>query len=230
MSAMQALDEPAWSALTGPHAALAVRSGRAARYPAEVSPFAAVAALDDDALRALAGIVGAGEFVAIVAPGDASFGSAWQHVQRLQLIQMVCEKPVALPELEPAPLSSADVPDMLALVELTRPGPFGRRTIEMGRYVGFRDGGRLVAMGGERMRPPGHTELSAICASPEVRGRGLAEAVVRALAASIQARGEVPFLHVMVGSPSQAAAVSLYKRVGFEERRRPGLVILRRAS
>jgi ribosomal protein S18 acetylase RimI-like enzyme len=227
---MQALDEPAWSALTGPHAGLAIRSGRAARYPAEVSPFAAVAALDDDALRELAGIVGAGEFVALVAPGDASFDPPWQRVQQLELIQMVCDKPVAPPRLEPAPLSTADVADMLALVEQTRPGPFGPRTIEMGRYVGFRENGRLLAMGGERMRPPGHTEVSGICTSPEARGRGLAEAAVRAVVCEVQARGELPFLHVMVGSPSEATAVALYSRVGFRPRRHAHLAILRRAG
>ena len=227
---MQALDDPAWSALAGPHAGLAIRSGRAARYPAEVSPFAAVAALDDDALRELAGIVRSGEFVAVFAPPDAPFGAAWQPVARIEVVQMVCEQPVPLPERQPALLSSADVADMLALVESARPGPFGPRTLEMGRYVGFRESGRLVAMGGERMRPPGHTEVSGICTSQDARGRGLAEAVVRALASEIQARGELPFLHVQVGSPSEATAVSLYSRVGFRPRRRGHLAFLRRAE
>jgi ribosomal protein S18 acetylase RimI-like enzyme len=92
---------------------------------------------------------------------------------------------VTPPDRELTPLSAADVPDALALVELTRPGPFGPRTIELGRYLGFRDGGRLVAMGGERLRPAGHAEVSGVCTAPDARGRGLAEAVVRALASQM---------------------------------------------
>lgn len=139
---------------------------------------------------------------------------------------MVCEAEVAPPDQEPELLSTSAVAEMLALAELTRPGPFGPRTLEMGRYLGFRVGGRLAAMGGERLRPVGYTEVSGICTAPEHRGRGLAEALVRALAFSIQARGEVPFLHVQVGSPSEATASALYRRLGFRARRRATLAIL----
>jgi ribosomal protein S18 acetylase RimI-like enzyme len=224
------LDRAVWAALTGPHAALGIRSGRAARYPAEVSPFAAVDAPGASAFDDLAGIVRAGEFVAIFTPEGADLGPGFELVQRLPLVQMVCDKPVAPPAVEPAPPSSADVPEMLALVEATRPGPFGPRTIEMGRYVGIRDGGRLVAMGGERLRVPGHTEVSGICTDPAARGRGLAETVVRAVASRIQARGERPFLHVLAGSPSEKTAVALYERVGFRERRRIPLAIAHRRA
>jgi predicted GNAT family acetyltransferase len=226
----EALDDPAWAALSGPHAGLALRRGRAARYPAEVSPFAAVEALDPGALRDLAAIVAPGEFVAILAPDGADLGPDFALVQSLPLIQMTCDKAVHPPEIEPTPLGTADVPEMLALVEATRPGPFGLRTIEMGRYVGLREGGRLLAMGGERLRAPGHTEVSGICTDPAARGRGLAETVVRAVASAIQARGERPFLHVLSGSPSESTAVALYARVGFEERRRAPLLIVRRTS
>jgi len=116
---------------------------------------------------------------------------------------------------------------MLALAKLTEPGPFEARTIEMGRFVGFRDeAGRLLAMGGERMHPAGYTEVSGICTLPEVRGRGLAEAIVRSVAAGIQARREIAFLHVRIGSPSEASAVALYERVGFRERRKFALDIV----
>ena len=41
--------------------------------------------------------------------------------------------------------------EMLALAELTQPGPFGMRTHEMGTYLGIRREGKLVAMAGERL-------------------------------------------------------------------------------
>ncbi len=227
---MRALDDPVWAALAGPHAALAVRSGRAARYPVEVSPFAAVEALDADALRDLAGITAPGDFVAMFARDGADLGRGFEIVQRLSLIQMVCDKSVSPPQAEPAVLSTSDVGEMLALVESTRPGPFGTRTIEMGRYVGIREGDRLVAMGGERLRVADHTEVSGICTSLDFRGRGLADAVVRAVASAIQARGERPFLHVLAGSPSEATAVALYARLGFRERERLQLAVVRRVS
>ena len=227
---MDALDDPAWGSLTGVHAALALRSGRAARYPADVSPFAGVAAPDDGALHDLTQLVPEGDYVVLFEGAGVLADSRWQTVQRIEAIQMVCEQRVTPPDREPTLLSVADVPDMLALVELTHPGPFGPRTLELGRYLGFRDGRRLVAMGGERLQPAGHVEVSGVCTAPDARGRGLAEAVVRALASQMQARGELPFLHVQAGSASAATATALYARLGFRERRRPTLAVLQRRA
>lgn len=225
-----ALDDPVWGSLVGVHAALALRSGRAARYPADVSPFAGIAALDEGALHDLTQLVPVSDVVVLFERAGALADSRWQTLQRIEAIQMVCEEPVTPPDRELTPLSAADVPDALALVELTRPGPFGPRTIELGRYLGFRDGGRLVAMGGERLRPAGHAEVSGVCTAPDARGRGLAEAVVRALVSQMQARGDLPFLHVQVGSASQATAIALYTRLGFRERRRSSLAVIGRAE
>jgi ribosomal protein S18 acetylase RimI-like enzyme len=218
---MSVLDAPVWHSLVGPHAHLALAKGRARRYPAQVSPFAAVEALDEDALLDLAALAPAGEVVALFAPERPLSEARWKPLMRLDGRQMVCERVVAPPAREPSPLGPADVEAMLALARRTEPGPFELRTIEMGRYVGFKDAaGQLVAMGGERMHPVGYTEVSGICTAPEARGRGLAEAIVRSVASAIQGRGEIPFLHVRIGSPTEATAVALYERIGFRERRR----------
>ena len=224
---MNALDAPIWHSLIGPHAHLALAKGRARRYPATVSPFAAVEAHDEDALNDLAVLVGEGEVVALFAPEQSLPAARWNRLFQLEGKQMVCDRAVAPPTREPIPLGAADVDAMLALAKQTEPGPFGPRTIEMGAYVGFKDeAGRLLAMGGERMHLAGYTEVSGICTAPEARGRGLAEAIVRAVAAGIQARREVPFLHVRTGSPTEATAVALYERVGFRERRRFALDVV----
>ena len=105
---------------------------------------------------------------------------------------------------------------MLGLVEQEKPGPFARRTPELGGYVGYRDGNRLLAMGGHRLRVPGFAEVSAIAVDASARGRGLGAAIVLHLAHGIVARGDTPFLHVFPDNP----AMALYQRLGFRERAR----------
>jgi ribosomal protein S18 acetylase RimI-like enzyme len=117
---------------------------------------------------------------------------------------------------DPATLGEDDTQDMLDLAEIAKPGPFGPRTCWLGRYIGFRDGGRLVAMGGERFRLPGFVELSAISVHPDAGGRGLGSAITLTLAHQALARGETPFLHVFPDNP----AAALYQRLGFRERAR----------
>jgi predicted GNAT family acetyltransferase len=110
------------------------------------------------------------------------------------------------------PLGAADVPAMLELTALTKPGPFFARTYELGQYLGSRDGDELVAMARERMRFDGFTEISAVCVRPDHRGKGHAQRLIRALIKGIADRGEIPFLHVFV---SNLNAVALYERLGF---------------
>jgi predicted GNAT family acetyltransferase len=134
-------------------------------------------------------------------------------------------EPAADPEL--LPLTDADVPEMLDLVELTKPGPYLRRTIEMGRYIGLRDGGdaSLIAMAGERVRPDGWTEISAVCTDPRYRARGLGTRLVRAVADGMRsARGDVPFLHA---AAENVNAIRLYEALGFTLRRRTTFTIVR---
>jgi predicted GNAT family acetyltransferase len=112
-------------------------------------------------------------------------------------------------------LSIADVDEMLALTELTKPGPFGKRTPELGTYLGIRDGGRLVAMAGERLRLPGFTEVSAVCTHPEYQGRGFARMLISAVVRQITERGETPFLHV---AQVNTRAIRVYEELGFKTR------------
>jgi predicted GNAT family acetyltransferase len=112
---------------------------------------------------------------------------------------------------------------MLALTELTRPGPFLKRTIEMGAYLGIRRDGRLVAMAGERLHVPGWTEISGVCTDPGSRGQGLGTRLLLAVAAGIRERGETPFLHVLA---SNTNAVRLYEALGFRLRLRTEILVL----
>ncbi len=71
-------------------------------------------------------------------------------------------------------------------------------------------------MGGERMRLPGATEISAVAVAPEFRGQGLARSLISELVSRVTERHELPFLHV-VGSSVEA--IKLYESLGFTVRR-----------
>jgi predicted GNAT family acetyltransferase len=116
---------------------------------------------------------------------------------------------------------------MMALTELTKPGPFGPRTHELGTFLGIRIGGKLVAMAGERMKPGNYTEMTAICVHPDHRGRGYAQMLLGAVARQISARGEIPFLHVFADNSS---AIALYQRQGMEIRRQLQVTVLQRQA
>ena len=124
-----------------------------------------------------------------------------------------------------AALTIADVPDMLSLVELTKPGPFSPRTIEMGRYVGFRQEGQLVAMAGERFAVPGYREVSAVCTHPDHQGRGYARQLVSYLVNDNLQRGNVLFLHVRA---ENTRAYTLYETLNFRQRCKIGALFFNR--
>lgn len=114
---------------------------------------------------------------------------------------------------------------MGALATLTEPGPFFARTHTLGGFIGVRIDGRPAAMAGERMRFPGHVEVSGVCTHPDFRGQGLAWRLSAAVAADIQQRGDTPFLHAWT---TNTAAISLYEGLGFVVRTRVHVAVLRR--
>jgi len=130
---------------------------------------------------------------------------------------------IATGMLQPSPvdadvltLGAADVPDMQRLTGLTRPGPFGPRTYLLGRYIGIRVAGELVAMAGERLRLPGQTEISAVCVHPDHRRKGYAQRLIAELVRDLARRDITPFLHVISDNRS---AIALYEQLHFKTRR-----------
>ncbi|SEN73668.1 GNAT family N-acetyltransferase [Actinacidiphila rubida] len=216
LPAPHVLDNPVWAALAGPQRHFAEITGRAARFHTDVAPFVAVADPGDPGSWVDMGrLVGPGNIFPLT--GGGALPDGWAARRPLPGVQMV-GTPALRGETDAAAelLGPADVPEMLELVARTQPGPFLARTIELGAYWGVRDGGRLVAMAGERLRPPGWTEISAVCTDPEHRGRGLAGRLVRQVAVGIRARGDVPFLHA---ATVNSGAIRLYESLGFTARR-----------
>jgi ribosomal protein S18 acetylase RimI-like enzyme len=221
------LDNPVWASLTGPHACFAERHGQVSRYPADVAPFLAIPDKPDRAVwHDVAQLAGPGGQVLLTGPHTAP-PDGWETAELGAGVQLVDAGVDARPDAEAVRLGPADVPEILDLVGRTKPGPFLPRTIELGTYLGIRHGGVLVAVAGERLRPPGWTEISAVCTDPAFRGRGLATRLVLAVAAGIKSRGETPFMHA---AGTNTTAIRLYESLGFRIRRRPDFVMARAPS
>ena len=210
------LDDPVWHALTAPHRVHALGTGRARLYPREMAPFSAIVDTGEEAYADLAAGLESGEEARLFRPGVEPVPKGWVELASFPMLQMVALHLPGGDACEAEILTSADTSAMLDLVAEAKPGPFGRLTPLMGRYVGIREEGCLVAMAGERMRVAGHVELSAICVHPRARGRGHARSLIRHLMRLAFTDGEVPFLHVR---PDNTAAVALYEQLGFATRR-----------
>ena len=209
------LDNPIWSALTTVHSGLAIEEGKGVRYPAEIAPFIAVAE----------------EGVPLPPPDQERYGigpqpaapAGWRVEPLGRVVQMVCDGP--LPESRgPQVVPVTDPAPVLELTALVYPHYFRRRTMELGRYFGVIEGGRLAAMIGERMALPGVREVSAVCTHPDFAGRGLARHLLAFLTNDLLQRRQQPFLHV---SPDNTRALELYRRSGYRVRAEPVFWALR---
>jgi ribosomal protein S18 acetylase RimI-like enzyme len=209
------LDVAAWASLTGPHAGFAQGSGQVLRYPPDVSPFVAVAPGADDGFWAdLHALAGDGVDVAVASAVDvATAPPGWGVVGPIDGVQLIgTDRFVTAPDPEAVRLGDDDVPEMLDLIARTQPGPFLPRTHTLGTYLGLRREGRLVAMAGERLHPPGWREISAVCTDAAFRNQGLAARLVRAVGHGIAERGERPLMHA---SAANTGAIRLYLELGF---------------
>jgi len=212
------LDNPIWHALTTEQTRFAETTGDAARFPPEVT-----------ALAGLRTPAAAGALVELIRPGESAgifVEAPWTPppglaiVDGAAIVQMIHEGPVPAAAERFDVLGPADAPAMLALAQLTRPGPFGTRTAELGTFLGVRADGKLIAMAGQRMRLPGLVEVSGVCTDPAHLGQGLAARLIRAQLARIGPA----FLHVRADN---ARAIGLYEHLGFRIRRTFDYVIVR---
>jgi predicted GNAT family acetyltransferase len=211
----QHLDNPIWHALVGPHAPLAIGGGAARHYRFDVAPFSAIAERAPAAYEDLRIDWAPRSEARLFRAAEEPAPPGWETVSARPMLQMIVEdrRSVATAraeEREILPLGASDIDAMLALVELTRPGPFSRGRLLLGEHLGVKRDGRLVAMIGPRLRLPGLVEMSALCAHPAVRKTGIGTALFTRLARDIFAAGDTPFFHVFADNP----AIELYRRLG----------------
>lgn len=222
------LDRPVWHALLSRQAAFATGGERAKRFLPDVGIFAAARDDSEESLRALADLVPPLGSVILLQVGESPVPPGTRTDTDTMGVQMVANKVEPLQPNAPVEwLTEADVPAMLELAALTKPGPFFANTHRLGPFWGIRANGRLVAMAGERMKIDGYTEVSGVCTHPEFRGRGHAAMLSRVVAGEIMKRGETPFLHAYAVN---TAAINLYSALGFVLRSPVAVTVLSRSE
>ena len=214
---LRLLDNITWHALSGAQARFAAGHGSVRRYAEGFSPILGFADPSRPDFAALETFCHPGEhFYCEGWSGPVPPG--WAIEAESTMFKMVYAG--ALPATDEAPdavpLDAAHAAPALELATLTRPGPFGLRTLELGDYFGYFEGGRLVAMAGERMAAESLREISGVCTHPGHQGRGFARRLMHKLLRRQLQRGETPFLHVM---RDNSGARALYARMGFYDYR-----------
>jgi ribosomal protein S18 acetylase RimI-like enzyme len=221
------LDRPIWSALTTRQQDIAEGGALARRYPTAITPFADMADMSGESFAALGQLMSDSDMAVLFTPDPVVVPDGFKISLAdtgEQLIGTPAE--TAISGVEVVTLGAADIAEMIALTELTKPGPFYARTHELGTFLGIRIDRKLVAMTGERMKPANYTEMTAVCVHPDHRGRGYAQLLLGAVARQIVERGEIPFLHVFTNNTS---AIALYQRQGMKIRRRLHVTVVRKA-
>ena len=212
---MDVLDNPVWSALQTRHRKFSQGTAQIQRYEAGVLQVLGSADPQHFLFNDLALWLTPGEKIFTV--GDVPvFPQNWKYVFQVDCIQMICEKPVDIDQPDVVKLGPADHAEMQELVNLVLPGFYSERTPLLGDYFGVRQGGKLVAMAGERMKITGFTEVSAVVTHPSFTGRGYAQQLVARVVNINLEKGEIPFLHV---TATNERAKKVYRVLGFEDRR-----------
>ena len=211
------LDNPFFAALAGIHRDIALRRGDVVRYPADVAPFLGVAHAGVEVGDAFDALVPDGDEALLLGIAPARMPRGWTLEPFADLAQMVRGEP--LEDVDGPDILELDERhrgDVLALTALVYPHYFRPRTMQLGRYFGIYQGGRLAAMIGERLGTPDAREMSAICTHPDFLGRGYARRLTAFLVNDTLAQGRLPFLHV---SHANTRAKQLYERSGWCMRR-----------
>lgn len=212
---MELLNHIFWNALSGSQRHLTLGTGTARRFAPGLSPLAGFADPAAPEFAALAPYCAPGEKLYCYFWTD-QLPPGWRIEHEFPVLSMLWQgTEFAAPDTESiVRLGPEHTEQAMELTALTRPGPFGPRTMELGEYFGIFENGQLCAMTGERLYAAPLREVSAVCTHPDFQGRGLARRLMSVVMHRQLQRGEIPFLHV---STENAVARSLYERLGFRD-------------
>jgi ribosomal protein S18 acetylase RimI-like enzyme len=221
------LNNPVFNALSSGDKHLGFGTEKARAFDQEVSPFAGFEENYAGGFEELHDILPEGRYILYACPSHISTPAKWKLIVKVEGIQMIHKnlQPARPFNFELVPLTRQHVTEMVELAELTKPGPFGNRTIEFGHYFGVFENGKLVAMAGQRMHFGNYSEISAVCTHPDALGKGYGHALVQHQLQLIYEQNRQPILHVKADNDR---AIQLYERLGFELRGPMNFYFLRR--
>lgn len=209
------LDNPAWYALTTGNSNLANGNGQVKFFAGDIGPFVGFEENTTENFEQLYQLTDPDRFSVFISPEPVKIYGSWKAVNYIPCLQMIYNGSMAEINADILNLTNEDVPQMLALTQLTNPGPFLQRTIEFGHYQGIFHGDKLIAMAGQRMNPLPYAEISAVCTHPDHTGKGYARQLLLSQTNRIKAEGNIPFLHVREDNHN---AIKVYESIGFVKR------------
>ena len=212
------LYNPVYNALLSGDANLSFGTDSVKYFDEEVSPFAGFHHQYEKGFEELYNLLPLDRKILYATPQLIKEPRGWKLLVEIKGLQFLfTEKTVqGKQNYELVPLNESNVDEMVELATLTKPGPFGTRTIEFGHYHGIFDNGKLVAMTGQRLHVHNYTELSAVCTHPDHLGKGYAAALMQHQLQLILSHDQIPFLHVRADN---SRAIALYERLGFKVNR-----------
>lgn len=196
-------------------------------FDEQVSPFAGFEQEYADGFSNLYELLPSGRKILYATPSFISEPAGWQIQHEIKGLQFVYEagKPMKTEFPDLKPLTEIHIEQMMELAKLTKPGPFGLRTIEFGYYVGIFEKEKLVAMTGQRLHVNNFTEISAVCTHPDHTGKGYAYLLLQHQLQLILHQDQQPFLHVR---EDNQRAITLYQRLGFSISRSMNFYFMKR--
>jgi predicted GNAT family acetyltransferase len=211
------LDNPVWAALSSKQSHFNIGNDRVKYFPSNVSPFIGLKDWNESDLEELIHHAPSERSFSVMIAKEVGLSTSFDILFTTPLYQMICPvlKPFTNPDIAFRSLENKDVAQMLALTEMTRPGPFYEKTIDFGKYTGVFNGDELISMAGERLKVNGYTEVSAICTQPAYLGKGYASCLLSNVSEGIMQEGGIPFLHVRTDN---IRAIEVYKKLGFKIR------------
>jgi ribosomal protein S18 acetylase RimI-like enzyme len=209
------LRNPVYNSLLYNDGRLGFGTEKVAWFNEAVSPFAGFEEGYDKGFSDLYNLLPAGRNILFATPLSIAPPKDWRLLHEIKGLQFLYEGDAVAgqPSFHPTLLEQEHVERMMQLAALTKPGPFGPRTIEFGHYYGVFENEQLVAMTGQRLHVQNFTEISAVCTHPDHLGKGYASALVQHQMNLFLRHQQIPFLHVRADNQR---AIAVYERLHFK--------------
>ncbi len=221
------LDNPAWNALVSGNKHLSKGNEQIKYFSEDVSPFVGLLEAGPYEFDFLYHVIPTERKLAIISFKEMKIPNQWTVLDHIKALQMVHKHPAppATATAQIIPLQEKHVPQMIALTQMTHPGPFFKRTIDFGNYEGIFNNNKLIAMAGQRLHADPYTEISAVCTHPDFTGKGYAASIIISQIHKIKAASSIPYLHV---KDDNDKAIHLYKTLGFEAREQMDIYMIQK--